>query len=211
MSIPAAPPVDSVVLVPQRLPALPPAREFVTSAGFGGATALLAALLLAAVILFALSRATKRHRLQLEQQERNSEKVRDAQRHSTAVERCWQRLVWVVETAAIEPASSQSATLGLGPELALELLRGLVRDAENLGDDTLASAATVYLNQFSLVIAQQSGPLSGLSASPPTVDAEQPAPDSRTSGPPSAPTPAETDRTPDAANKVAVAGRRRRQ
>ncbi|PBJ67381.1 hypothetical protein BB737_02395, partial [Mycobacterium avium subsp. hominissuis] len=127
-------PVDSVVLAGHGLPALPPAREFVTSAGFGGAAALVAALLLAAVIAFALRRASKRDGLQREQQEHHFQQVRDAERHSGAVERCWQRL---------------------GPELALELLRGLLRDAETLGDDTLAGAVTVYLNQFSLVIAQQ--------------------------------------------------------
>ncbi|GAB4685181.1 hypothetical protein MOKP106_32710 [Mycobacterium avium subsp. hominissuis] len=200
-------PVDSVVLAGHGLPALPPAREFVTSAGFGGAAALVAALLLAAVIAFALRRASKRDRLQREQQEHHFQQVRDAERHSGAVERCWQRLVWVVETAGIEPASSQAATLGLGPELALELLRGLLRDAENLGDDTLAGAVTVYLNQFSLVIAQQSGPLSTFAVPAVTTaaDEEQPAPDSQT------PSPAATDETRDGAKKVAVSGRRRRR
>jgi hypothetical protein len=70
----------------------------------------------------------------------------------------------VVQSAGIEPAVSEGATLGLGPELALELLRGLLRDAEQLADATLASAVTVYQNQFVLVLAQQGGSLSGLAA-----------------------------------------------
>ncbi len=201
--------VSVVVLVPQRMPALPPAREFVTSAGFGGAAALFAALLLAAVILIGLRGASKRDRLQREQHERHCQQELDAQRHTAAVERCWQRLVWVVETAGIEPASSQGATLGLGPELALEILRGLLRDADVLGDDTLAGAVTVYLNQFSLVMAQQSGSLSGLAvaASPPSVEDKQQA----AAPVPAAVAPSESDDVPDDAKKVAVAGRRRRR
>lgn len=213
MWIPAAPPVDSVVLVPQGLPTLPPAREFVTSAGFGGGAALVAALLLAAVILFAVGRASKRDRLLREQQERHAEQVRDAERHNTAVQRCWQRLVWVVETAGIEPASSQGASLGLGPELTQAVLRGLLRDAEHLGDDTLIDTVTVYLNQFSLVIAQQGGPLSGLAApaSAAAVSEERSAPEAESSSSSEPATPPDTDATPDPANKVTVAGRRRRR
>ena len=81
-----------------------------------------------------------------------------------AIQRCWERLKWLVETAGIEPAASEGASLGLGPELALELLRGLLRDAEQLCDDALANAVTVYQHQFSLVLAQQGGPLSELVA-----------------------------------------------
>ena len=81
-----------------------------------------------------------------------------------AVQRCWERLKWLVETAGIEPAAGEGATLGLGPELALELLRGLLREAQELGDDSLANAVTVYQNQFGLVLAQQGGPLSELGA-----------------------------------------------
>lgn len=155
MSMPAAPPLDSVVLVPEQMPTLPPAREFLTSAGFGGAAVGLAALLLAAVILIALWRASKRGRAELDLQESHNRQVREAEQHNTAVDRCWQRLVWVVETAGIEPAASQGATVGLGPELTLELLRGLLRDAESLGDATLTGAVTVYLSQFSQVLTQQ--------------------------------------------------------
>jgi hypothetical protein len=189
---------------------LPPAREFVTSAGFGGAAALLAALLLAAVALFALRRASKRHRLQLDQQERHNQLLRDAEQHNAAVQRCWQRLVWVVETAALEPASSQGATVGLGPDLALELLRGLLRDAEDLGDATLTGAVSVHLNQFSLVLAHQgsvsSEPTAPASPDPATTDG-QPGKDAPPE--PSA-SPARTSAAP---TKVAAAGggRRRRQ
>lgn len=210
MSLIAPWPVDSLGELPQRLPALPPAREFVTSAGFGGAAALLAALVLAAVALFALGRVSKRHRLQLDQQERHNQLVRDAEQHNAGVQRCWQRLVWVVETAALEPATSQGATVGLGPELALELLRGLLHDAEDLGDATLTGAVSVYLNQFSLVLAHQgsvsSKPSAPASPDPATTDG-QPGQDA-TREPPASPA-----RTNDAPTKVAGAGggRRRRQ
>ena len=69
-----------------------------------------------------------------------------------------------MKTAGLEPAASEGATLGLGPELAMATLRGLLRDAERLGDETLADAVTVYQNQFALVLAQQGGPLSELAA-----------------------------------------------
>lgn len=208
--MPATAPKDAVALIPERMPALPPAREFLTSAGFAGAAALLAALLLGALILIGLMRAAKRDRLQREQQEHHFEQVRQEQRHNAATERCWQRLVWVVETAGIEPVSNQSASVGLGPELALEILRGLLRDAENLGDDTLAGAVRVYLNQFSLVLAAQSGPLSaqvGPVAPAPAGDKQQTA---ESAAPESSPS--KTDEVPAAAKRVpASGGRRRRQ
>jgi hypothetical protein len=221
-----APPLDSVRHLPQQqqLPALPPAREFVTSAGFGGAAAFLAALLVVAVALFAVGRASKRYRQQfdqqerhnqqqLDQQERHNQQLRDAAQHDAAVQRCWQRLVWVVETAALEPAASQGATLGLGPELALELVRGVLRDAEDLGDATLRDAAAVYLDQFSLVLAQQ-GSVSAeppVAASPDGVAAEQ---SGRTDSAQPSAAPAETDSAPRSAPAKAVGaglGRRRRQ
>jgi hypothetical protein len=147
-------------LLPRRMPALPPAREFLTSAGFGGAAALAAAIILAAVAAVAGRRASNRHRRELEQQDRHHRQRREDEQHVVAVTRCWQRLVWVVETASTEPAGSEGATLGVGPELALELLRGLLHDAEQLGDGTLAKAVSVYLGQFSLVLAQQGSLLS---------------------------------------------------
>ena len=144
--------------------ALPPARDFLTSAGFGGVAALTVAIILAVIAYFGARRAARRDEAQTEQRERHHQELREDEQRSAALARCWQRLVWVVETAGIEPAASENATLGLGPELALELLRGLLRDAEHLGDDTLARSVTVYLNQFSLVLAQQAGPLSQLTA-----------------------------------------------
>jgi hypothetical protein len=147
-------------LLPRRMPELPPAREFLTSAGFGGAAVLAAAIILAAVAALAGRRASNRHRRELEQQDRHHRQRREDEQRAVAVTRCWQRLVWVVETASIEPAASEGATLGVGPELALELLRGLLQDAEQLGDGTLVKAASVYLGQFSLVLAQQGSLLS---------------------------------------------------
>jgi hypothetical protein len=141
-------------LLPRRMPELPPAREFLTSAGFGGALVLAAAIILAAVAALAGRRASKRHRRELEQRDRHHQQRRVDEQHAVAVTRCWQRLVWVVETASIEPGASDGATLGVGPELALELLRGLLQDAEQLGDGTLVKAVSVYLGQFSLVLAQ---------------------------------------------------------
>jgi hypothetical protein len=141
---------------------LPPAREFLTSAGFGGALALLAVLLLALLVVANSWRLAKRHREELEQRERHYEDARAERERAADLAVCEQRFKWVVETAGIEPAVSESATLGLGPELALELLSGLHRDAKRLDDETLVKAIGVYLNQFALVLAQQGGPLSHL-------------------------------------------------
>lgn len=170
--------------VPDRMPDLPPARDFVLSAGFGGVAALLAALLIAVIAFFVARGVTRRQRVSLEQQGRQHREVREQQQRAAAIDRCWQRLVWVVETAGLEPAS-ETATLGLGPELAVEILRGLVRDAEQLSDGTLANAVTVHLNQFSLVLAQQAGPLTELTASP-AAAAPLPAQDPAPRTPPSA-------------------------
>ena len=145
-------------------PELPTARDFLTSAGFAGAAALVAAIILVLIAIFAVRKASRRHHLRLEQEEQHHREIREDELRTAAVARCWERFVWVVETAGLEPAASENATLGLGPELALELLSGLLRDAEQLGDDTLAKSVAVYLNQLSLVLAQQSGPLSGLAA-----------------------------------------------
>jgi hypothetical protein len=169
--------------VPDRMPALPPAREFVLSAGFGGAASLLAVLVIAVVAVLLARAASKRHQAGLEQQERHHREVREEEQRATAIARCWQRLVWVVDTAGLEPAD-ETATLGLGPELAVEVLRGLLRDAEQLGDDTLASAVMVHLNQFSLVLARQAGPLAestvASSGAPPAVPDSAPRASSKT-------------------------------
>ena len=74
----------------------------------------------------------------------------------------WERWQWVVDNAGIEPAVSEGATLGLGPAVTLELLGGLLRDAERLGDETLAKAVAVYQEQLVLVLAQQAGPVSDI-------------------------------------------------
>jgi hypothetical protein len=196
--------------LPRRMPALPPARDFLTSAGFGGAAALAAAIIVALVAVFAMRRASQRHRMELEQQERQHLERRKDEQHAAAVKRCWQRLVWVVETAGIEPAAAEGATLGLGPELALELLRGLLRDAEQLGDDTLAKSVSVYLGQFSLVLAQQGSLLSEPADAPSSAtdakfderaatDEPQPAPQSV------------ADELSTTTRRVAAGGRRRRR
>jgi hypothetical protein len=210
MSVRDAGLVAGTFFPPRRMPELPSAREFLTSAGFGGAAALAAAIIVAVVALLVGRRGSKRHRMELEQLEHQHRERRDDEQRAAAAARCWQRLVWVVETAGIEPAASEGATLGLGPELALELLRGLLRDAEQLGDDTLAKSVAVYLSQFSLVLARQGSFLSEF------VEASSSATDTRPGGhaaaeePAAAPPPVAEE--PAATTKrVAAGGRRRRQ
>lgn len=163
----------------------PPAHEFLSSAGFGGLTALLAAIIVAIILLVVSRRTQKHHALVLDELEGYHDKTRADQHRDAALARCWRRLEWVVDTAGIEPASSQGVTLGLGPELALEVLRGIMRQAEELGDEELGNAATVHLSQLSLVLAQQSGPLTrpGNDA-PAQVTAPESAPDNTTSARP---------------------------
>jgi hypothetical protein len=153
-----------VVTDVQAMPPLVPLREFIVSPGFAGAAAVAAAVIILCAVLFATRRSSKRFNLDSEQRERQHQQAREDEQHVEAARRCWERFTWVVQTAGIEPATTEGATLGLGPELALELLRGLLRDAEQLADATLASAVTVYQNQFVLVLAQQGGSLSGLAA-----------------------------------------------
>ncbi len=142
-------------------PQLPPLRDFVVSPGFSGALIFLAAIILFVAVLFASRRAGGRLDKQLEQQDLHHQQVRDDRQRRQAVDRCWERVVWLVTTAGTEPAArdADDAGLGLGPELALELLEGLQRDAKELGDDTLARAVAVYLEQYGLVLGQQGGPL----------------------------------------------------
>jgi len=147
---------------------LPSVRDFVLSAGFAGLAALVAAVIVMCAVLYVSRRAGKRSQADLEQRERHHEELREQAQHATAVARCWDRWWQVLETAAIEPAASEGATLGLGPEVTLVVLRGLLRDAEELGDDTLAKAVAVYQEQLMLVLAQQRGPLSALAAAPAT-------------------------------------------
>ena len=187
-------------------------REFLVSPGFAGAAAVAAAVIALCAVLYVSRRVGKRFKQELEQRERHHQEEREAERHAAAVERCWERLKWLVETAGIEPATSEGATLGLGPELAVAILRGLLRDAEQLGDDTLANAVMVYQNQFGLVLAQQGGPLSELaaaaSASTDGRHAGQPA-SSTAEKPDEQPTTA-ADETPKPAAHAAAGERRRR-
>lgn len=145
----------------------PPARDFVLSAGFAGAAAVVAAVIVLCAVLFASRQAGKRSLAERDQRERHYEEGLEAEQRAVAVARCWDQWWQVVETAALEPAASEGATLGLGPEVTLELLQGLLRDAERLGDDTLAKAVAVHQEQLLLVLAQQSGPLSTLAAPAP--------------------------------------------
>jgi hypothetical protein len=196
--------------LPGRMLALPSEGEFLTSAGFGGAAALAAAIIIALVALFAMQRASRRHRMALEQQERQNRERREDEQHAAALARCWQRLVWVVETAGIEPAASHGVTLGLGPELALELLRGLLRDAEQLGDDTLARAVAVYLGQFSLVLAQQGSLLDEPpDDAPSSATGAKPNDEVVTEAPRAAPRPL-VDELSETTRHFAAGGRRRR-
>ena len=133
-------------------------RDFVVSPGIAGLAALLAAVIAACAVLYASRRARQRFEQQREQQERRQEQARDDAADALA----WERWQWVVDTAGIEPAASEGATLGLGPAVTLELLAGLLRDAERLGDETLAKAVAVYQEQLLLVLAQQAGPVSDI-------------------------------------------------
>lgn len=141
---------------------LPPARDFLVSPGFVGVAALIAALIVVCAVVYGSRRAGKRHLADSDQRERHHEERRADEQHAVALARCWDRWWQVLQTAALEPAASEGATLGLGPEVTLQVLRGLLRDAEQLADDTLVKAITVYQEQLLLVLAQQSGPLSRL-------------------------------------------------
>lgn len=140
--------------------------DFMVSPAFAGVAALLAVILAACVVLYAVRRAGKRSELLLEQREHDLAQARADTEHARAVERCWSRWQWVVDTVGVEPAVSEGATLGLGPAVTLELLRGLLRDAEELGDDTLAKAIASYQEQVLLVLAQQAGPVAELTVVP---------------------------------------------
>jgi hypothetical protein len=152
----------SDVLQRMGLPHLVPLGEFIVSPGVVGAAVVVAAVLVLCVVLYGSRRARKRFEQELEQRERHHEWALEDAQHAAAVARCWERWRWVVETAGIEPAASEGAALGLEPEVALALVRGLLRDAEQIGDDTLAEAVALYYERFVLVLAQQGGPLSGL-------------------------------------------------
>jgi hypothetical protein len=151
-----------------------PLRDFLVSPGFVGVAAVVAALIVACAVLYSIRRAGKRHEQDLEQRERHHQAARDAEQQAKSSAQCWQTFTWLVETAGVEPAASEGATLGLGPELAMATLRGLLRDAERLEDETLADAVTAYRNQFALVLAQQGGPLAELAeGAPPPAQGER--------------------------------------
>ena len=135
-------------------------RDFVVSPGFAGLTALLAAVVAAGAVLYSSRRARQRFEQRRDEQDRRQDRARDDADKALA----WERWQWVVENAGIEPAVSEGATLGLGPAVTLELLSGLLRDADRLGDENLAKAVAVYQEQLVLVLAQQAGPVSGVAA-----------------------------------------------
>jgi hypothetical protein len=204
----------SHVLETLHLSHLPTLRDFVVSSGFAGAMVLVAAILFLCAVVYASRRAARGLEKQLEQQERHHQETRGGEEYSAAVARCWERLVWLVEAAEIEPAAraADEAGLGLGPELADVLLRGLLHDAEELGDDTLTGAVSVYLAQFALVLAQQGGALDAVPAAPAGEVDEKP--DNQTASPvdaePAAAATAAADEQPAAAVKAAAAEGRHR-
>jgi hypothetical protein len=148
-------------------PSAPPAsRDFLTSPGFIGVAVLIAAAIVVCAVLYASNRATRRLDKQLERQDLHHNAVRVDRQHAELIDRCWERFVWLVETASMEPAARAAGevSLGLGPELALELLQGLHRDANDLGDKTLGRAVTAYLAQYGLVLGRQGGLLPEIAA-----------------------------------------------
>lgn len=187
-------------------------RDFVVSPGFAGVVALLAAVIAACAVLYASRRARQRFELEREQQERRQEQARDDAASALA----WERWQWVVDTAGMEPATSEGATLGLGPAVTLELLGGLLRDAERLGEETLAKAVAVYQEQLLLVLAQQAGPVSEIAgattARTPTNAAPKAAPKPAPSAhrKPDTATPTTPVETAPAAVTESGGGRRRR-
>jgi hypothetical protein len=210
--------------IPQAMESPVPLREFVVSPGFAGAAAVVAALIVLGAVLLAARRSGKRLDRELALREHHHQQLREAEQRAAASQRAWDTLRWLVETAGIEPAASEGATLGLGPELAMATLRGLLRDAEQLGDETLADAVTVYQSQFALVLAQQGGPLSELAAAQPSATTErnalpQPAPDaakptpSQVAAKPATSTTSEapTDENTDNTTELAAGGRRHKR
>lgn len=188
-----------------------PARDFVVSPGFAGLAALLAAAIAACAVLYASRRARQRFDQQRDRDERRQEQARDDAEKALA----WERWQWVVDTAGIEPAASEGATLGLGPAVTLELLGGLLRDAERLGDETLAKAVAVYQEQLLLVLAQQAGPVSGIATTTRPPGGKRDNQPASAHLKPNTPAPASADEmlsaeTPSAAVVESSGGRRRR-
>ena len=170
-------------------------ETFLLSPGFAGAAAILAALIAACAVLYASRRARQR-----------CERQQNTAREDAAMALAWERWQWVVDTAGIEPAASEGATLGLGPAVTLELVGGLLRDAERLGDETLAKAVAVYQEQLVLVLAQQAGPLAEVTTTPPPAAT----PDVTPAKPESAPKPG-VEKPTAAPKALAGSGGRRRR
>ncbi|GAT07726.1 hypothetical protein H7I77_09755 [Mycolicibacterium novocastrense] len=193
---------------------IPSLRDWVHSAGFGGTAAVLAALIVLLGLLATSRRSDKRRQSEMDQRDRHHQETHEAQQRAAAINRCWDRLTWIVQTADMELAATDpaSANMGLGPELAEELLRGLKRDAEELGDETLANATAVYLTQLGLVLTQQIDRFAEVAAAqaPPADDRPAAARSPSSSGDENNSTPT----TPAADDKPAKAtdgeGRRRR-
>lgn len=200
----------NAVGLPERMPPLPSTRDFLLSSGFGGAAALVAGLIVALIAVVALRQAGKRFRLLSEQRERHHQELRDDERHAAAIKECRERLAWVVDKGSMEPAAAADASVGFGPELALTVLQGLLSEARQLEDATLAAAAAVQLKQVSRVLAQQG------SALQPTADAATPAA-ATAAAVPSTPEPERpavevaANETPSAARQQASTGGRRRR
>jgi hypothetical protein len=186
-------------------PQAPTLRDFLVSPGFAGAGIALAAIVLLFAVLYSSRRAERRLDRQLEQLDHHQQEGRADRERAAGVQRCWERLVWLVNAAAIEPMGlgldhSEEAHLGLSPELTLAILKGLHRDAEELGEDTLLEAVTVYLTQFGSVLTQQGGPVAETSVS--NGRQEKPVADAT-------PAPATETSLPAAAQTAAPKGRRR--
>lgn len=177
-----------------------PLGDFIKSSGFAGLAALVSALIVMCALLLASRRAGKRFEQEVEQQERHHQQAREDAQHAAQVQRGWERLKWVLETTGTDSVATDGATLGLGPELVLELLRGLLSDAERLGDDALVKAVTMYQKQFSLVLAQHGGVLSELAAATSAVDGK---PDKKSGD--------DANEKPTATAEVASGERRRRR
>ncbi len=204
--------------IPQAMESPVPLREFLVSPGFAGAAAVVSALIVLCAVLYSGRRAGKRLNRELEQREQHHQQARDAEQRAQASAHSWRTLKWLVETAGPEQAAGEGATLGLGPELAMATLRGLLRDAERLEDETLADAVTVYQSQFALVLAQQGGPLAELAASvKPATSGRTPQPQpTSTEGPVKATenTPdkeAVPDETPTTTTELTTGGRRHKR
>ncbi len=123
-----------------------------TPAQFVGAGALIAALIVGCTWIYVARQAAK-------QRERHHQEIRADELRTTAIARCWEQLKWVVNSVGLEPVATDTyvANMGFGPELAEQILQGLLADAEELGDRTLTNAVSAYLNQLGLVLAQPGG------------------------------------------------------